>query len=127
MLTLFHFLVYYYFAGAKHRHVESGQFEKTPEARINNSFFARMAYIMRWAKEKNPHLIVVIENPVGVLSKMPLMKELEATLGLYSVIVNYCAFGRDDKKPTYIWTNVSGALCVLPHSSIFLLPHVFNN
>jgi len=47
---------------------------------------------------------------VGLLQKMPLMKELVESLGLYSCIVNYCAFGRDDKKPTYLWTN-DFALC----------------
>ena len=64
-----------------------------------------MAYIMRWAKSKNPHLIVTIENPVGCMSKVPLMKQLTKELGLHAVKVEYCAFGREDKKPTYVWTN----------------------
>lgn len=60
---------------------------------------------MHWAKKKHPHLIVAIENPVGSLKGMPLMKEFTKTFGLYSVQVHYCAFGRDEKKPTIIWTN----------------------
>lgn len=63
------------------------------------------------AKAKNPHLIAVIENPVGLLSKMPLMAELERSLGLYRTTVDYCAFGRSDKKPTHLWTNVSATIC----------------
>jgi hypothetical protein len=46
-----------------------------------------------WAEQKNPHLIIVIEKPVGLLSKMPLMKELVANFGLYEIRVDYCAFG----------------------------------
>ena len=69
-----------------------------------------MTKIMEWAKEKHPHLIIVIENPVGTLKKMPLMEEpimeeFTEKFGLYSTTVNYCAFGRDEMKPTVIWTN----------------------
>ena len=87
-----------------------GEFEKTPEAHEHNRLFVQMAYIMRWAAQLNPHLIVVIENPVGYLQRMPLMKELSASLGLESVTVHYCALGRDDKKPTQLWTNVSQSI-----------------
>jgi hypothetical protein len=95
-------------AGGKHRNCALGLLEKTPEAHENNHFFVRMAQIMQWAKNKNPHLIVVIENPVGLLSKMPLMKELVENFRLYQTRVDYCAFGRDDKKPTHLWTNDVG-------------------
>lgn len=61
---------------------------------------------MRWARSKNPHLIVVIENPVGLMQKMPLMDEIRSAFGLEYTIVHYCAFGRDDKKPTLLFTNV---------------------
>lgn len=69
-----------------------------------------MAQIMHWAKSKNPHLIVVIENPAALMVKMPLMDELTESLGLHCTKVDYCAFGRHDKKPTHLWTNVS-VLC----------------
>ena len=36
------------------------------------------------------------------------MQEFTKTFGLYSMQVHYCAFGRDDKKPTMIWTNDFG-------------------
>ena len=97
-------------AAGKHRSPDKGEFEKTPEARENNRFLAQLAFLIRWARSLNPHLIVVIENPVGALQKMPLMKEMVNSFGLHSVIVDYCAFGRDDKKPTFLWTNVSTVL-----------------
>lgn len=91
--------------GGVHRSSSPGQFEKTEDARFNNRLLAKLFYIMRWARAKNPHLIVVIENPVGLLSKMPLMKEITNTFGLHCGKVDYCAFGRPEKKPTHIWTN----------------------
>ena len=112
--------------GGLHRANEPGQYEKTAEARENNRYLAQTYAIMRWAREKNPHLIVVIENPDALLKQMPLMHEMEQSFGLHRARVHYCALGRDDKKPTNIWTNVrrrsfvvhDGARCQLPISSI---------
>ena len=63
---------------------------------------------MEWAKKKHPHLIVIIENPVGSLQKMPLMDEFCEKFHLHAVEVHYCAFGRDEKKPTNLWSNDVG-------------------
>jgi hypothetical protein len=52
----------------------------------------------------------VIENPKALLCHMPLMLELEQTLGLHRTTMDYCAFGRSDKEPTHLWTNVSTVL-----------------
>lgn len=93
--------------GGIHRSIESKEYEKTPEALEHNHLFVRMTQLIHQAKAKNPHLIVVIENPVGLLSKMPLMLQLEKTFNLYRSTVDYCAFGRFDKKPTHLWSNVS--------------------
>ena len=65
-----------------------------------------MVKILNEAKTIHPHLIVVIENPRALMAHMPLMKELERSFGLYRTTVDYCAFGRFDKKPTDLWTNV---------------------
>jgi hypothetical protein len=94
-------------AGGKHRNPEQGEFEKTPLALEHNRLLAQTFAIMKWARSKNPHLIVCIENPVGLLRKMPLMQQVVKEMGLHATIVNYCALGRDDKKPTFVWTNVS--------------------
>lgn len=60
-------------AGNTHRNAKRGEFEKSPESRRNNFLFCRMVKFMNWAKKLHPHLIVVIENPVGQLAFMPLM------------------------------------------------------
>lgn len=92
-------------AGGTHRHVRNGEFEKTPQAHEQNALFVQMVKIILWAKRKRPHLIVVIENPRGYLTKMPMMKEFKETMGLHRALVHYCAFGRQDLKPTHLWTN----------------------
>ena len=74
-------------AGSYHRSARKGQYESSEEARRNNFLFCAMWKIMKWAKQKHPHLVVVIENPVGQLSKMPLMVSLCAFLyGPYVII-----------------------------------------
>ena len=92
-------------AGGSHRNCRQKQYEKSPEAYHHNDLFNQMVYIMRWAKKYNPHLIVVIENPQGQMSKMPHMIEFVKSFGLHQATVHYCAFGRLDKKPTCLWTN----------------------
>ena len=118
-------------AGGKHRHPESGQLEKTPEAHEHNEYFVQMAKIMLWAKRRRPHLIVVIENPVGAMVKMPLMKELEKCMHLYLTTVHYCTFDREDKNSTHLWTNVSTPTalftCRKLLASRFYLPHAKNS
>lgn len=47
----------------------------------------------------NPNLIWYIENPRGMMRKMPFMQ------GLPRVTVWYCQFGDDRAKPTDIWSN----------------------
>jgi len=105
------------YLGGKHRNAETKEFEKTPEALEHNHLFAKMAQLIHEAKSIHPHLIFVIENPVGLMSKMPLMKELIDSMGLYQTSVDYCAFGRFDKKPTHLWTNVSFSTAAAGHGS----------
>jgi len=92
-------------AGGSHRNIPAGEFEKSQEAHDHNDLFAQMVCLMRWAKSKNPHLIVVIENPQAQMQKSPDMIEFMKTFGLHKATVHYCAFGRLDKKPTNLWTN----------------------
>ena len=47
----------------------------------------------------NPNLIFFIENPRGMLRKMPFMQEFKR----YTIW--YCTYGDDRAKPTDIWTN----------------------
>jgi site-specific DNA-cytosine methylase len=57
-------------AGGRHRQPEAGLYEKTAEAHEHNHYFVKMAELMEAAKRLHPHLIVVIENPVGAMSKV---------------------------------------------------------
>lgn len=47
----------------------------------------------------NPNLIFFIENPRGMLRKMPFMQEFKRHT------IWYCQYGDDRAKPTDIWTN----------------------
>ena len=47
----------------------------------------------------NPNLIFFIENPRGMLRKMPFMQEFKRHT------IWYCTYGDDRAKPTDIWTN----------------------
>ena len=53
---------------------------------------------LKLIKELNPKYFF-IENPRGMLRKMPFMQELDR------YTVTYCQYGEDRMKPTDIWTN----------------------
>lgn len=95
-------------AGGKHRSPKKGELEKSEESLEHNYIFAKVEELLYWCKQKAPHLIVAIENPVGYLKSMPLMIHFTKNFGLFATQVNYCAFGRDEMKPTMIWTNDKG-------------------
>ena len=61
-----------------------------------NIHFLRL--IKQWLKI-NPNMIFFIENPRGMLRKMPFMQEFKRHT------VWYCQYGDDRAKPTDIWTN----------------------
>jgi hypothetical protein len=98
-------LTYSNLGGKTHRDLKNGNWAVSKQARQHDLFFAKMAEIIEWALEKHPHLIVAIENPLGRLHLMPLMESLKNRIQLGEAKVDYCAFGRDDKKPTMIWSN----------------------
>jgi hypothetical protein len=62
---------------------------------VNRHF---ISLIKQWL-EKNPNLKFYIENPRGMLRKMPFMQEFKRHT------VWYCQYGDDRAKPTDIWTN----------------------
>jgi site-specific DNA-cytosine methylase len=47
----------------------------------------------------NPNMVFFIENPRGMLRKMPFMQEFKRHT------IWYCQYGDDRAKPTDIWTN----------------------
>ena len=92
-------------SGRSHRNLKEGVFTASAKANEHDFLFARMTEIMKWIKTRNPHVIFLIENPNGHLKDMPLMKALVEQFGMYPTKVHYCRFGRDEQKPTMLWTN----------------------
>jgi hypothetical protein len=63
--------------------------------RVNNHF---ISMIKEWLV-LNPNLKFYIENPRGMMRKMPFVK------GMERATVTYCSYGDDRMKPTDIFTN----------------------
>jgi len=63
--------------------------------RVNQHF---ISLIKRWI-EINPKMVFFIENPRGMLRKMPFMQEFKRNT------IWYCTYGDNRAKPTDIWTN----------------------
>ena len=80
-------------------HMKSNRDGKTEYAKkcdkINKHW---LSLIWEWQKI-NPNLIYFIENPVGILRKMPFMQ------GIPRTSVTYCSYGDSSMKPTDIWSN----------------------
>ncbi|GKY91990.1 hypothetical protein MPSEU_000170600 [Mayamaea pseudoterrestris] len=92
-------------ACGKHRSPKNGLYEITDDARRANYDLAKLMEIMVMAQQRNPDVQLMIENPDAAMDKCPLMTLAKYMLGLETVKVNYCAFGRDEMKPTHLWTN----------------------
>lgn len=63
--------------------------------RVNQHVISLIKY---WLKI-NPKMVFFIENPRGMLRKMPFMQEFKRHT------VWYCQYGDDRAKPTDVWTN----------------------
>lgn len=72
---------------------KSGYAKKCDE--VNKHF---LSLIDKWL-EINPNMVFFIENPRGMLRKMPFMQKYKRHT------VWYCTYGDDRAKPTDIWTN----------------------
>lgn len=55
--------------------------------------------LIKYYQKINPELKYTIENPRGMMRKMPFM------LGIPRITVWYCKYGDDRAKPTDIWSN----------------------
>lgn len=68
-----------------------------------------MINILSYYQERNPTLIMVIENPEGYLRHHPVSKLFQRVLGLKRVKISYCQFStnvdRYPQKDTHLWTN----------------------
>ena len=59
-----------------------------------------VAHTRRLIENLQPRLGFVIENPRGVLRKLPVLQDLTRKT------VTYCQYGDDRMKPTDLWTNL---------------------
>jgi hypothetical protein len=71
-------------------------FPKTEDAKIGIALVGKTLSII---KNRKPNKWWFIENPRGVLRKMPQME------GMIRHTVSYCQYGDNRMKPTDIWTN----------------------
>lgn len=79
---------------------ENGNFiPKTDTARLGIQLVEKTLELIRYYQELNPNLVFFIENPRGMLRKMPMMSSLQRHT------VTYCQYGDNRMKPTDIWTN----------------------
>uniref|UniRef100_A0A7S2NSA5 DNA (cytosine-5-)-methyltransferase n=2 Tax=Leptocylindrus danicus TaxID=163516 RepID=A0A7S2NSA5_9STRA len=102
-------------AGSYHRgNAKEGDFNRSGSSYESDVVLIHVERIMTWARNRCPHVRFVVENPSsGCLKDMPLMKKLVEAFGLKPVNIFYCAFGRDEMKPTTIWTNDENLAAIL--------------
>jgi hypothetical protein len=79
-----------------HRNNTEPKSEYAKKCDITNQHF--ISLIKEWL-EINPTMVFFIENPRGMLRKMPWMQEFKRHT------VWYCTYGDERAKPTDIWTN----------------------
>lgn len=73
---------------------------KTEKARIADAVTQQTIAIINHLLFRNEDMIFFIENPRGLLRKMPFMQSMKC------YTVTYCQYGDDRMKPTDIWSNV---------------------
>jgi len=72
----------------------------TDTARLGIKLIQKTIEIIKEYQKINPDLIWYIENPRGLMRKMPFMDQLPVRH-----TVTYCQYGDTRMKPTDIWTN----------------------
>lgn len=72
---------------------------KSDSAKLGIKLLKKTIEIIEYYQKKNPKLVWYIENPRGVMRKMPFMQKYHRNT------VTYCQYGDSRMKPTDIWTN----------------------
>lgn len=80
-------------------HHRNGTEPKTDYARKCDEVNQHFISLIKHYQELNPCLVFFIENPRGMLRKMPFMQEFKRHT------IWYCRYGDTRAKPTDIWTN----------------------
>ena len=78
-------------------HWLSGRQPRTEAAKLSMRL---VAHTLTLIKELNPRFGFVIENPRGMLRKLPMLD------GIPRKTVTYCRYGDDRMKPTDLWTDL---------------------
>jgi len=95
---------YSHLSGGKHRGKDN--YNKTPQAHEADSMLIQLYFFLEKALKTNASATVTIENPKAWMRRGNTMVKLfEGELGFKRFEINYCQFGRGEKKPTNIWTN----------------------
>lgn len=81
------------------RHHRNGIIPKTIYAKKCDSVNCHFISLIKSYLKINPKLVFFIENPRGMMRKMPFMQEFKRHT------VWYCQYGHQCAKPTDIWTN----------------------
>lgn len=77
---------------------------KSATSKLGIKLLRKTLEIIDYYQEKNPNLIWFIENPRGLMRKMPEMLGLYMEL-MFRKTITYCQYGDERMKPTDIWTN----------------------
>ena len=72
----------------------------TPKTEAAALSMRLVAHTRQVLEDLNPTVGFVIENPRGMLRKLPILD------GLIRQTVTYCQYGDDRMKPTDLWTNI---------------------
>lgn len=80
-------------------HHRNGTIPTSEFAKVSDKLLEKTLMLIRHFEQVNPQLKFFIENPVGMMRKMPMMR------GLDRATVTYCKYGDTRMKPTDIWTN----------------------
>lgn len=85
-------------------HWKAGRQPKTPEAIIGIRIVEKTLAIIDHFVRVNPGLKFFIENPRGMLRRLPVIGSLPRET------VTYCSYGDQRMKPTDIWTNHAASM-----------------
>lgn len=77
----------------------NGVLPKSEQARKSDRVIQNVIKLFRYWKSVNPNFIYYVENPNGMLKKMPFMWDMK----MYNIW--YCQYGYKYAKPTNIWSN----------------------
>lgn len=99
-------------SGGFHFRIVNGKYEAlTDEAKAALQMVDDMLNVINHFLLINPNLIFYIENPVGLIDKVTDLKPNWLFCPIYiprCITIDQCAYGRDVKKPTLIFTNDLG-------------------